>query len=81
MSILQQDFKVYALRLKKKWNLHPVTVGGFMLAEENYQFGHFQSAIIASVFVNSAVGFLMATAIRTLGLHLMLQDKHVAPQN
>lgn len=52
-----------------------------MLAEENYQFGHFQSAVIASVFVNSAVGFLMATAVRTLVLHLMLQGKHVAPQN
>lgn len=52
-----------------------------MLAEENYQFGHFQSAVIASVFVNSAVGFFMSTVIRTLVLHLMLQDKYVAPQN
>lgn len=71
MSILQQDFKVYAVRWKKK-NPHSVTVVGFMLAEENYKFGHFQSAVIASIFVNSAVGFLMAMAIRTLVLHLML---------
>lgn len=56
-------------------------MGGFTLAEENYQFGHFQSAVIASVFINSAVGFLMAMAIRTLVLHLVLQDKYVAPQN
>lgn len=73
MSILQQDFKVYAVRWKKKKkNPHSVTVVGFMLAEENYKFGHFQSAVIASIFVNSAVGFLMAMAIRTLVLHLML---------
>lgn len=52
-----------------------------MLAEENYQFGHFQSAVIASILVNSAVGFLMAMAIRTSVLHLMLQDEYVAPRN
>lgn len=80
MSILQQDFKVYAARWKKK-NPHSATVRGFMLAEENYQFGHFQSAVIACVFVNSAMGFLMATAIGTFVLHLMLQDKYVSPQN
>lgn len=56
----------------KKKNPHSVTVGGFMLAEENYKFGHFQSVVIASIFVNSAVEFLMAMRISTLVLHLML---------
>lgn len=32
-----------------------------MLAEQNYWFGHLQSAVIARIFVNSAMGFLMAT--------------------
>lgn len=32
-----------------------------MLAEQNYQFGHFQSAVIACIFVNSVMGFLTAT--------------------
>lgn len=33
MSILQQDFKVYAVRWKKYEKFHVVTVGEFMLAE------------------------------------------------
>lgn len=35
-----------------------------MLAEQNYQFGHFQSAVMACIFVNSAMGFLTATGNR-----------------